>query len=271
MIDLHSHILPGLDDGSPDIATSLEMARMAVSDGITVMACTPHLMSGIYDNDASDIRLKVNEFQKRLGDAGIDLSLVVGSDAHIRPDFLSCLRDGRILCLNDSRYVLFEPPHNIVPQRLEDLLFSMVVDGYVPVLTHPERLKWIEQHFAMFERLVIAGVWMQVTGGSLTGRFGRRPKYWAEKMLASGMVRILASDAHNLTSRPPILSDAFAIAKTEVGLEEAKNLVIMRPVNILDNEPPENSPPIPVKQSSDSLTSSRWYHLLRKNNSFKSK
>ena len=263
MIDLHSHILPGVDDGAPDLAASLAMARMAVADGIKVMACTPHFMPGMYDNEAPDIRRRVTDLKQRLGEADIDLALVVGSDAHIRPDFLACLRDGRILCLNDSRYVLFEPPHDIAPQRLEDLLFNIVAAGYVPLLTHPERLKWIENHFAIFERLVNIGVWMQITAGSLTGRFGSRPQYWAEKMLASGLVRIIASDAHNTSSRPPILSDAFAIAEAEVGLDEAKNLVLIRPVSILDNEPADRSPPILIAQTLVSAPPARWRRLFR--------
>ena len=262
MIDLHSHILPGVDDGSPDLPTSLEMARMAAADGILVMACTPHFMPGMYDNDARDIRHRVADLRRRIADAGISLALVVGSDAHIRPDFLTCLRGGRLLCLNDSRYVLFEPPHSIAPPRLEELLFNIVVCGYVPILTHPERLKWIERHFSMFEKLVNFGVWMQITGGSLTGRFGKRPQYWAEKMLGAGMVRILASDAHNLTSRPPILSDAFAIAKAEVGLSEANNLLIVRPANILDNQPAEKSPPILIAQKIAAAPPSRWRRMF---------
>lgn len=262
MIDLHSHILPGVDDGAHDLAASLNMARMAVADGIKVMACTPHFMPGMYDNESNDIRQRVASLQKSLDEAHINLSLVVGCDAHIRPDFLKCLRDGEILRLNDSRYVLFEPPHNVVPKRLEDLLFNIIVAGFVPVLTHPERLKWIEQQFPLMESLVKAGVWMQITAGSLTGRFGPRPKYWANRMLASGMVRILASDAHNITSRPPIMSEAFSIAEAELGLDEARNLVLVRPADILDNEPAENSPPIPIAEKTQVSPPGRWRRLF---------
>jgi protein-tyrosine phosphatase len=262
MIDLHSHILPGVDDGARDLAASLDMARMAVADGIQVMACTPHFMPGMYDNESQDIRTRIASLQSSLQEADINLSLVVGSDAHIRPDFLSCLRDGKILRLNDSRYVLFEPPHNIAPQRLEDLLFNILMAGYVPVLTHPERLKWIEQQFSVMEALVKAGVWMQITAGSLTGRFGSRPKYWATRMLAGGMVRILATDTHNISSRPPILSEGLAIAEAEVGLDEARNLVLVRPADILDDQPAEKSPPILIAETSQDLSPSRWRRLF---------
>jgi protein-tyrosine phosphatase len=262
VIDLHSHLLPGVDDGAPDIETSLAMARIAVADGIQVMACTPHFMPGVYDNESNDIRGRVSQLNDQLQQAGIDLTLVTGSDAHIRPDFLPALRDGRILRLNDSRYVLFEPPHNIPPPRLEDLLFNILVAGYVPILTHPERLKWIETNFDVFERLVATGIWMQITSGSLTGRFGKRPKYWAEKMLGSGMIHILATDAHNLSSRPAILSDARNLAAKELGADEADNMVLVRPVNVLDDQPMENSPPLPISGIDTKAKPSRWWRLF---------
>lgn len=237
MIDLHSHILPNVDDGAPDLVTALEMARMAVDDGVEVMACTPHFMPGLYDNEAADIRSRVAALNDRLRDEGIELALVTGCDAHVRPDFLACLRNGHILTLHESRYILFEPPHNILPQRLDDLLFNIVAGGYVPILTHPERLEWIEPNFGMISQYVRMGVWMQVTAGSLTGDFGRRAQYWAQKLLAEGLVHIIASDAHNTSSRPPGLSKAFRIASEEVGLDEAHQLVLLRPEKILENSP----------------------------------
>ena len=256
MIDLHSHILPGLDDGSSDLKMSLDMARMAVADGIAAMACTPHILPGLYDNSPSDIRKRTQKFQQKLLEAQIPLQVVAGCDAHMRPDFIQGLKADRILTINRSRYVLFEPPHMVAPLRLEDLLFSVMTSGFMPILTHPERLKWTETNFPVIERLSAAGVWMQITAGSLTGQFGQRPKYWAEKMLALGMVHILATDAHNLTSRPPILSKAYDMASAAIGREEASHLVVTRPVNVLDNEPIENSPPVlattglPVEQVS---------------------
>lgn len=246
MIDLHSHILPGVDDGSPDLETSLAMARMAEDDGIVAMACTPHFLPGLYDNKAADVRARIALLDREFKAAGIRLELVVGADAHVRPDFLACLREGRLLTLNDSRYVLVEPPHDIMPKRLEELFHNLQMSGYVPILTHPERLRWIEQNYAVIADLARNGVWMQVTAGSLTGRFGRRPHYWSRRMLAEGLVSLLATDAHNTKSRPPVLSEAFSVAETEVGYGEAVNLVVTRPASILDDAPVEDVPPLPA-------------------------
>jgi protein-tyrosine phosphatase len=247
MIDLHSHILPGVDDGAKSLADSLAMARMAVENGIEVMACTPHFMPGMYDNQAYDIRRRVAELNDVLLQEDIDLALVVGSDAHVRPDFVSALRSGTLLTLHDSRYVLFEPPHSIMPQRLDDLLFNVMAAGYVPILTHPERLKWIERDYEFMVNAFKSGVWMQITAGSLTGRFGTRPQYWAQRMLSEGMVHILATDAHNTKSRPPLLAEGFDFARDEVGLDEATHLVVTRPMMVLENASPDTGPKTAVK------------------------
>ncbi len=244
MIDLHSHILPGVDDGAPDLAVSLEMARMAVADGIEVMACTPHFMPGLYDNESQDIRARVHNLNQILLEEGINLALVTGCDAHVRPDFLNCLRDGSLLTLHDSKYVLFEPSHTTMPPRMDELLFNIQMAGYVPILTHPERFKWIEQNYDMFCELAKSGVWMQITAGSLTGRFGKRSEYWAKRMLAEGLVSIMATDAHNVRSRPPLLAEAFDIAKGEVGLEEATRLVLTRPECVIEDRALEDVPPL---------------------------
>lgn len=246
MIDLHCHILPGVDDGAGDLETALEMAAMAVADGITITACTPHIMPGVYDNEAGTIRAQVDELRQALAEASLPLELVIGSDAHMRPDFTTALDRGRILTLNDSRYVLFEPPHHVAPPRLEECLFAIQMAGYVPILTHPERLSWIETRYPLIAHLARSGIWMQITAGSLTGRFGKRPKYWAERLLNEGLVHLLASDAHNCTSRPPHLSHAHELAEALVGKDEADHLVYARPAAVLDNADPSLLPAPPA-------------------------
>ena len=262
MIDLHSHILPGVDDGAPDLEAAIAIARMAVDDGIEVMAATPHFMPGLYDNEAHDIRARVAYLNDELHHRGINLAVVVGADAHIRPDLLNCLRQGEVLTLHDTRYFLFEPPHITAPQRLEELLFNIQVSGYVPILTHPERLKWIEQRYDLMVQLARAGVWMQITSGSLTGRFGSRAQYWGQRMLAEGLVQILATDAHNVSSRPPLLAESFSLACAEVGLDEATHLVLTRPQIVLENQPPENAPPVLVESAQKPVEQPFWRRLF---------
>jgi len=123
---------------------------------------------------------------------------------------------------------------------MDFLFFDLLAAGYVPILTHPERLTWIERHYESFVRLVRAGAWMQVTSGSLTGAFGRRPKYWAERMLNDGLVHILASDAHGARRRPPDLALGRAVAAKWLGEAEAEQLVSVRPRAILENAEPSD-------------------------------
>ena len=247
MIDLHCHILPGIDDGAPDLETSLAMARIAVADGIVTTACTPHIHLGVYDNEATGIKAAIVSLQTALDQAEIPLRLVCGADAHIDGDLVDGLRVGRVASLNDSDYFLFEPPHHVAPPRMEDLVFDVMAAGYWPVLTHPERLTWIEDHYDTISRLAGRGVLMQITAGSVEGRFGKRPLYWAERMLDEGLVHILATDAHNLRNRQPVLSKARDLVAERLGEQQALAMVNTRPAAILANAPPE---PVAIKEPS---------------------
>ncbi len=222
--------------------TSLAMARAYVEQGVECVACTPHILPGLYHNTGPGIREALAGFQARLEDAGIPLKLAPGADNHIVPDFVSGLKSGHLLTLGDSAYVLAEPPHHVAPARLEDLFFNVLLAGYVPILTHPERLSWIEAKYEVVQRLAAHGVWMQITSGSLTGRFGRRPRYWAERMLEEGIVHILATDAHNMGPRPPDLWEGRKRAEQLVGPAEALHLVVTRPQGVLLNKSPGTLP-----------------------------
>lgn len=236
MIDLHSHILPGLDDGSPDLDISLQMARIAVADGITHMACTPHIVPGVYDNNAETIGNAVARLRKHLHEARVPLELFAGADAHIAPDLLEKLRSGDVPTLNRSRYFLFEPTHHILPPRIEDLALRLINAGFVPILTHPERLTWIVSHYAIVERLNDAGCLIQVTAGSIEGAFGRTALYYAEKLIDEGRVDIVASDAHGTDVRRPCLSRARASLAARIGEEAADRMVRQCPAEILADQ-----------------------------------
>jgi protein-tyrosine phosphatase len=245
LIDLHSHLLPGIDDGAKDLAMSLAMARLAASDGISTIACTPHILPGVYNNSGPAIRQAVARLAEGIAKAGIPITLVTGADVHIAPDLDVQLRDGRALTLNNSRYLLLEPPHHVLPPRLEDLIFGLQAAGYVPILTHPERLSWVEGHYDLIRRLVSSSVLMQITAGSVVGRFGRGPRYWAERMLDEGLCHLLATDAHNIEQRAPRLAEARDVVARRLGDDEAINLVLGRPQGILNNRGPAELAPLP--------------------------
>ncbi len=240
MIDLHCHILPGIDDGAPDLDVSLAMARMAVDDGISTVACTPHIMPGVYNNVGANIRVLVKGLQAALYSEEIPLALVSGADAHMDPSLLAGLRSGAVPTVGGSRYFLFEPPHHVAPPRLDEFAFQLVTAGYIPILTHPERLSWIDAHFDIIQRLSGSGVLMQLTAGSVLGKFGRRPRYWAERILDEGMADLLASDAHNVGGRPPQMAAARDVVAKRCGAATAQRLVAGTPLAILQNVIPSH-------------------------------
>lgn len=244
MFDLHCHILPGIDDGATDLPMALAMARMSVEDGIRVTACTPHIYPGLYENTGPGIRAAILALQAELDREGIPLRLVEGADVHLDHGLVEGVRNGRIPTLAGSRYLLFEPPHHVAPPRLDDTLFELLTAGIVPVITHPERLSWVEQHYPTFLLAASRGAWIQVTAGALTGRHGRRPRYWAERFVGEGHCHILATDAHDPRRRPPLLAEAREAARALVGADEAMHMVETRPAGILDNALPDALPPL---------------------------
>jgi protein-tyrosine phosphatase len=260
MIDLHCHILPGIDDGATDLDMSLAMARMAVADGITHLACTPHITPGIYDNTVEVIARSMQGLRAALEEAHIPLVLVIGADIHLDRRMPQRLESGLLPTVNRSRYFLFEPPHHVAPPRIEMLVSELIAANYIPILTHPERLTWIESRYALIEDMVRRGALVQLTAGAITGGFGRRPKYWSEKMLETGMVAVISSDAHNTTSRPPVLSRAWEAVATRLGEDEAWQLVHYRPAAILNNEP-VTLPAVKVVPQSN-ITAGRWKNRI---------
>lgn len=268
MIDLHCHLLPGIDDGSVSLAMSLEMARIAVGDGISTTACTPHIYPGLFENRAHDIRRRVDLLAAHLKDAGIELQLTYGADIQLVPELIGGLRSGQMPTLHGSRYFLFEPPHHTVPQTFSQAIHDSLAAGYVPVVTHPERLTWLDnEHYPWFVAAVRSGAWMQITAGALVGRFGRRARYWSERFLGDGLTHILATDAHEPLHRPPWLHEGKVAAATLVGAAEAERLVVERPLAILEDREPDRVAPLPglaVKPADDAGKAPKrpWHRRL---------
>jgi protein-tyrosine phosphatase len=238
LIDLHCHLLPGLDDGAANIGVALEMARIAVDDGIKTTVCTPHILPGVYSNSGEGISRAVAMLAAELERRRIPLQLVVGADIHLAPDLLTALGSGSAPTLGNTRYFLLEPPHHVVPPRLFDFAFSALTSGFVPILTHPERLSWIEQKYSQIQRLSAGGVLMQITAGSLLGKFGSAPRFWAERMLEEGLVDVMASDAHDARRRRPRLAEARDAVSKRTDDATAWRIVALTPQRILEDVVP---------------------------------
>lgn len=263
MIDLHSHILPAVDDGAASLEVSLEMARLAVADGIAVMACTPHFMKGVYDTEASTVATGVETLARHLARHRIPLGLVGGGDIHASPCLAAGLAAGTIPSLGGSRYFLFEPPHHVLLPGLLKLVRLLISAGFVPVLTHPERLTWIDAHYDVVCEIGAAGAAVQITAASITGGFGRRPRYWSERMLDEARVDLVASDAHDAVRRPPLMSNARERVAARIGEDAAERLFNENPCRMLADLPLPPKPRGAVGPAQTRQTHRRWLkHLL---------
>lgn len=232
MIDLHSHLLPGIDDGAEDMQTALNMARMAVADGITHSVLTPHLHEGRWDNRAEDLAVKCAEFQAEIDAEGIPLKVSYSCEVRIGPELLGWIPAGDVRFLGKwqgEHVMLLELPHGLIPPGADKLTAWLLKQGIRPMIAHPERNKFVLRDLRAIEPFVEQGCLLQVTAGSVAGGFGEPARERAIEMLARGWVTILASDAHSVDWRPPNLSAGRRAASAVVGEEESWQLVRGRP------------------------------------------
>ncbi len=235
MYDIHSHILPGLDDGAPNWEKSLAMAGMAVDDGIAGMVCTPHWVSGFFNNDKSAVLRVFKTFQEKLDEHRIPLSVYPGSELRLDFEIPERISSGELLTINDTgRYALIEFPEEVIPQNLDHFFWELQMQDVIPVIVHPERNRVIQRDPARLYRLVELGALTQITGASLTGRFGNEIRKFSIMLLEHHLAHVLATDAHSPDSRAPKLAEASREAERILGAEMADRMVRDNPRRIID-------------------------------------
>jgi protein-tyrosine phosphatase len=244
MIDIHSHILPGLDDGARSLSEALQMARIASEDGITQMVCTPHMFNGLSPNpEPSELRERVNALQEAIGPDG--LRVLPGNEVHFSHQILPKVRQNGVMKLNDGNYMLVEFPMLTVPVGARELFQELLSMGVRPILVHPERNAQLQARRSMVADFIELGVYVQVTAMSVTGEFGSAPKNCAESLLRHNCVHFLATDTHRSERRPPILSRGRDAAAKIVGEEKARRLVYDNPLAVVAGGVVEGEPPVP--------------------------
>ena len=210
MIDLHCHILPGLDDGPQTWEESLEMCRIAYEDGIRTIVATPHIDNGIYEAKRNQILEKTSELSSLLKKEKINIKILPGAGIQVQEGLVEGLKSGELMTLNDTgKYVLLELPHGCVPD-ITDLIFRLQLAGIKPIIAHPERNSEIQESPSILEDLSQRGCLFQTTAGSFLGRFGPQAKKCARKLLwKKDAMLFVATDAHSAKKRPPVLSAAL--------------------------------------------------------------
>lgn len=217
LIDIHSHILPNLDDGAGSFEEAVLIAKAAVEEGITQIIATPHHQNGTYTNNKQTIIQKVDQLNLLLEKENVPLVILPGQETRINGDLLTELEKDLILPLNHTNYVFIELPSGHVPRYTEQMLFDIQMKGLTPIIVHPERNSEIIENPDLLYKLVSKGALTQITASSLTGHFGKNIKKFTLQLIESQLTHFLASDVHSLKNRPFRLADGYDVLNQEFG------------------------------------------------------
>jgi protein-tyrosine phosphatase len=232
-VDIHTHILPGLDDGAGTMEESLEFCRIAVKDGVALTVATPHVRPDRWPNTPEEIRKALASLRDAMEAEGLEHRLEYGAEVHLQPELGRLAREGAVPTYADKgRHLLLELPNVFPEYAAEEAVESLRAAGITPIIAHPERCETLVNRPDLMYRLVRSGALGQVTGLSLEGTFGARAKQAARLFLRCNLVHFVASDAHSTRRRRPVLRRAYGLARSLVGEEAARMMVVDNP-NIL--------------------------------------
>ncbi len=245
MIDCHSHLLPGIDDGARTMDIALSMARTAVASGITTAVMTPHHLNGVFTNTRTSILKAVAQFRLKLAEQDIPLNIYPGSELHLVPELLDQLQQGEAMTYADrGKAVLIELPKATVPTGSEQVLESILYRGWTPIIAHPERNNTLRRNRELVGEWVREGCKIQLTTQSCSGEFGHEIqsvcRYWCEQ----GWAHLIASDAHRPEGRAPDMrSGAHKIHKW-LGEDATRLMTEEKPQRLLSGEDLHALPPV---------------------------
>ncbi|MGG3571826.1 CpsB/CapC family capsule biosynthesis tyrosine phosphatase [Bacillus gobiensis] len=243
MIDIHCHILPGLDDGPEDIDESINMAKTAVSQGIHTIIATPHHKTVTYNNEKESILPLISSLNEELNKENIPLNIFPGQELRINGELIDEFQNDRLLGLNQSKYLLVEFPSDHVPRYAEKLLFDLQLAGLTPVIAHPERNKEIIENPDQLYKLVKNGACTQLTCASITGHFGKKIMKFSNQLIDASLAHFLASDAHNLTNRSFLFENSLKSVNDKYGNDMVylftENAELLFKNQLIIKEPPK--------------------------------
>ncbi|WP_079506570.1 tyrosine-protein phosphatase [Mesobacillus jeotgali] len=219
MIDIHCHILHGIDDGPRTLGESISLAKSAVKEGIHTIIATPHHKNGRYINTKASILEKVSELNGILQIEKIPLTILPGQETAIHGDILSGIEMGEILTLARTQYLFIEFPANHVPHYSEQIFYEIQLKGIIPVIVHPERNAEIIERPDTLYKLVKNGALAQITASSIAGQFGKKIKAFSEQLIDANLVHFIASDAHNSDKRSFYMQQAYSNVRKRYGTD----------------------------------------------------
>jgi protein-tyrosine phosphatase len=256
MVDIHSHILPGLDDGAKTLEESVAMLRMAAQDGTTDIVATPH--SDLqYSFDPDLVTQKIAELEEAAG--GV-IAIHRGCDFHLHYDNIQdALANPAKYAINHRRYILVEFSDLLIARTTDEVFFRMLAAGMTPIITHPERNPLLQRRLEQLEAWVAQGILLQVTAQSFLGQWGREAKAFADVLMKRNLVHFVASDAHDAARRPPLLGEACRYVAGRWGERTAQALFVTNPKAALSGDPVDLDLPAPEPEAPPK----RWYEFWR--------
>lgn len=248
MIDIHSHILPNVDDGASDMEESLAMARIYLENGIDKVIATPHYIEGFEDCSKDMNMVVLEKFKGALYKEGLDLDVYIGNEIYITTDIFDLLESSEVATLNNSRYILIELPMFDMPMSLESIVYELLLKGYVPIIAHPERNRNIIEDPNILYRLINRGALAQLNLPSLEGKYGERIKATSEVLLRHNMIHFVGTDAHSKDRRTPNVKYSLHLLKDLVDSKTYDEITNLNPIKIIEDRPFEPNAPMEYKK-----------------------
>lgn len=248
MIDIHCHVLWGIDDGPKTLDESIQVCNMLKNKGVKSIVATPHYIVGsTYQTNSAVVTSMVDQLNKVLKQKVPQLEIKPGMEVFITPDIIDLIKSNEILTLNGSKYILIETSLNSIPIYLEDVFYKLRIEGYIPIFAHPERNRIINTNFKLVEKLISNGVLIQVNHDSLAGRYGKTIKNFAETLLKKGLVHFIATDTHCVNDRFKGTEYLTKTIDELIGKENAEKLISINPSRVISNLSVENISPVAKK------------------------
>ena len=235
MIDLHCHLLPGIDDGPQTLEDAIELCRIAVADGVTHAIVTPHIHPGRWENTRQSIEQQCDKLQQVVNQQGIPLQLGFAAEVRLTDQIMQQVENNQIPFYGEVdgyQVMLLEFPHSHIIPGSDKLITWLMQHNIRPLIAHPERNKQVMKDAAHLQPFIAAGCWLQITAGSVTGNFGEQAQHIARELLKDDAVTVLASDGHNAKARQPVLKQAFDVIAGQYGPERARRLTLHTPALI---------------------------------------
>ena len=235
MIDIHCHILPNVDDGSESLEESIEMAKIAESEGITRIVNTSHCHFDFKYKKGNELKLELEKFNQVLKEENINIEVLLGNELYYTSDLIERFNELDFFSMNNSKYILMEFSPINFPKNIEDVIYEIKIRGYIPIIAHAERYKQVQEDVNIVLDCIKEGALIQVNASSILGKNGENVEDTSKKLLDNNMVHFVATDAHSSNRRRPLIKDSYNYILKNYGKEVAEKLFIENPTSVIEN------------------------------------